>query len=431
MSFFFLDTIRNYFDLVKNPRAVENSGVKRKKLAFFRILIYNFKCSSQNLKLTTFGARFTLQEYYSFLRVNVPLVKGIFTMDNNIKNKQKNQQTNNDILIKCTDKKLKNPKFSDYIKAFITEKGLGRVVTCGDFLELLGDFEMENKKLHKASFCGNRFCPMCSWRMACKDSLQISILMEHLRKDENKEFIFLTLTTPNVTAEELEEEIKKYNKAFKKFMERKEIKAIVKGYIRKLEVTYQKEKYITKELWKRKKDYYLKKGLSIGDLEPNYNTYNPHFHIVIAVNKSYFNKPDLYISRERWLELWQLSTGDKTITQVDVRKAKLNDYKEVYELAKYSAKDSDYLVSRPVFEIFYKALKGKQVLVFSGLFKDAHKMYKLGELDCYKKQNDIEYVYKLYYNWYKNKYENTKCVELTDEENKKINKRLIDEIEVE
>ncbi|WP_349393575.1 protein rep, partial [Clostridium perfringens] len=85
----------------------------------------------------------------------------------------------------------------------------------------------------------------------------------------------------------------------------------VKGYIRKLEVTYQKEKYITKELWTRKKDYYKKRGLSIGDLEPNYDTYNPHFHIVITVNKSYFtNKTSkIYISRERWLELWQLSTG--------------------------------------------------------------------------------------------------------------------------
>ena len=122
---------------------------------------------------------------------------------------------------------------------------------------------------------------------------------------------------------------------------------------------------------------------------------------------------------------------DKTITQVDVRKAKSSNLKEVYELAKYSAKDTDYLVSRPVFETFYKALKGKQVLVFSGLFKEAHKMYKLGELDCYKKQNDIEYVYKLYYNWYKNEYENTKCVELTEEEKRKINKKLIDEIEIE
>lgn len=107
------------------------------------------------------------------------------------------------------------------------------------------------------------------------------------------------------------------------------------------------------------------------------------------------------------------------------------DYKEVYELAKYSAKDSDYLVSRPVFEAFYKALKGKQVLVFGGLFKDAHKMYKLGELDVYKKQNEIEYVYKLYYNWFKKEYENTRVIELTEDEKKQINKKLIDEIEVE
>lgn len=352
-------------------------------------------------------------------------------MDNDIKNVEKNQQTKNDILIKCTDKKLKNPKFSNYIQPLTTKKNIERIKGCGSFLELLGDLEMENKKIHTANFCGNRFCPMCSWRVSCKDSLEISILMEHLRKEENKEFIFLTLTTPNVLAEELEAEIKKYNKAFKKLMERKEVKTIVKGYIRKLEVTYQKEKYITKELWKRKKDYYEKMGLSIGNLEPNYDTYNPHFHVVIALNRSYFTDKNYYISRERWLELWQLSTGDKSITQVDVRKAKANNLKEIYELAKYSAKDSDYLVSRPVFETFYKALKGKQVLVFSGLFKDAHKMYKLGELDCYKKQSDIEYVYKLYYNWYKNEYENTKCIELTKEEKVKINKKLVNEIEIE
>ena len=351
-------------------------------------------------------------------------------MNNDIKNGVKNQQTKIDILDKCTDKKIKNPKFSNYIEPLISEKMFNLISDCGSFLEFLGDFEMENKKLHKGSFCKNRFCPMCSWRLACKDSLEISILMEHLRKEENKEFIFLTLTTPNVTAEELEEEIKKYNKAFKKLMERKEIKAVVKGYIRKLEVTYQKDKYITKELWEIKKDYYAKRGLAIGDLEPNYGTYNPHFHIVIAVNKSYFNQTTQYISRERWLELWQLSTGDKSITQVDIKKAKANNLKEVYELAKYSAKDSDYLVSRPVFETFYKSLKGKQVLVFSGLFKDAHKMYKLGELDIYKKQDDIEYVYMLYYNWYKNEYENTNCRELTEKEREKVNKNLLTHIEV-
>ena len=69
--------------------------------------------------------------------------------------------------------------------------------------------------------------------------------------EENKEFIFLTLTTPNVKGDSLEEEIKNYNKSFKKLMKRKEVKDIVKGYIRKLEVTYQKEQYINTETYKK------------------------------------------------------------------------------------------------------------------------------------------------------------------------------------
>ena len=352
------------------------------------------------------------------------------SMDN-YTDKEIKKQEEKTVLEKCKDKKIKNPKFSNYIEPLISKRMIELIKDCGSFLSFLGDFEMENTKLHKGSFCKNRFCPMCSWRLACKDSFEISILMEHLKKEENKEFIFLTLTTPNVKGDKLNEEIEEYNKAFKKLMQRKEIKNIVKGYIRKLEVTYQKEKYITKELWDKKKRYYKNKGLEIGDLEPNYDTYNPHFHIVIAVNKSYFKKSDLYISQERWLDLWQKATGNYSITQVDVRKAKANDKKEVYELAKYSAKDSDYLVSRPVFETFYKALKGKQTLTFNGLFSDAHKMYKRGELDMYKKQDEIQYVYMLYYNWHKKEYENTKIRELTEEEKIKINKKLIDEIEVE
>ncbi len=35
---------------MKNPRAVENSRVKKKNLAFSVIVFYNFKCSSSNYK---------------------------------------------------------------------------------------------------------------------------------------------------------------------------------------------------------------------------------------------------------------------------------------------------------------------------------------------------------------------------------------------
>lgn len=328
-------------------------------------------------------------------------------MNNNINKSEKNQQTKNNILQKCTSKKLKNPKFTSYIAPFISKTGKERCESCGDLTIFLADFEMKNKKLHKASFCGNRFCPMCSWRMSCKDSLKISILMEHLRKEENKEFIFLTLTAPNVKEDKLEEEIKHYNKSFKKLMGRKEVKSIVKGYIRKLEVTYNSDMS-----------------------SKSYDTYHPHFHVVIAVNKTYFKKSDLYINQQRWLELWQEATGNSSITQVDVRKSKSNNLKEVYELAKYSAKDTDYLVSRPVFNVFYRALKGKQFIVFSGLFKDANTMYENGELDCYKVRDEIEYVYMMCYQWKKREYENTSIRELTEEERKQFNKDLLDVIEV-
>lgn len=350
----------------------------------------------------------------------------MYTINNTRKAEKK--QT---ILSKCTEKKIKNPKFSDYIKPFISHTNLERINDCGSFIMLLSDMEMENLKLHKSNFCGNRFCPMCSWRLACKESLELSILMEHLRKEENKEFIFLTLTTPNVPGYELNQSIKNYNKSFKKLMERKEVKSIVKGYVRKLEVTYQKEEYITKELWKRKNKYYENKGLSIGDIEPNFNTYNPHFHVVISVNKSYFTDTKQYIKQERWLELWREVTGDDKITQVDVKKAKSNNYKEVYELAKYSAKDIDYLLNRDVFKTFYMALKGKQLIVYGGLFKDAHKMYKNGELDIYKEIDEIEYTYMLYYNWHKNNYENSRIRDLTPEEKEKINRQLIKDLDLE
>lgn len=350
--------------------------------------------------------------------------------NNNIKDEELKEKSK--LLVdKCTKKKKKNPKFSSYIEPLVSKKLSERIKECGDFLQMLSDLSLENSKLHTASFCGNRFCPMCSWRVACKDSLEISILMEHLRKEENKEFIFLTLTTPNVKGVYLDSSIKNYNKAFQRLMQRREVCNIAKGYIRKLEVTYQKEKLITKELWQRKKAYYQKRNLDIGDLEPNYDTYNPHFHVVLAVNRSYFTDKNYYISHDRWLELWQEATGDFSITQVDVRKAKSNDYKEVYELAKYSAKDTDYLVNREVFTFFYKALKGKQVLVYSGLFKEAHKMYQNGELDVYKQLDTIEYAYMVNYNWLKNKYDTAKIRALTEEEKQKFNKNLVNEIDCE
>src|SRR5699024_5792648 len=90
-----------------------------------------------------------------------------------------------------------------------------------------------------------------------KECNTFRIMMAYLKQEEKKEFIFLTLTAPNVPADELNDEIKHYNQSFQRLMQRKEVKQIVKGYARKLEITYNEER----------------------------DDYHPHFHVLIAVNK--------------------------------------------------------------------------------------------------------------------------------------------------
>ena len=72
--------------------------------------------------------------------------------------------------------------------------------------------------------------------------------------------------------------------------------------------------------------------------------------------------------------MWRKAKRDESITQVDVRKLELE--KGVAEISKYSAKDSDYLITQDVFDVMYKALKGRQIITYNGVFKESAKLYK-------------------------------------------------------
>nr|WP_324287276.1 protein rep [Listeria innocua] len=150
---------------------------------------------------------------------------------------------NQDIMVKSTKKKRKNGVLAYFMEKLVSENVVSEntlklIRECNTFMMMVADESMEKKKQHKGNTCKNRFCPICAWKKSRKDALALSVMMAYLKQEENKEFIFLTLTAPNVPAEELEDEIKDYNHSFKKLMERKEIKKIAKGYARKLEITY-------------------------------------------------------------------------------------------------------------------------------------------------------------------------------------------------
>jgi len=324
-----------------------------------------------------------------------------------------------------TPKKDLNRKAADYMEKHVSVKTINRFETCSSWFQHLTNKEMSVKRLHKTDACGNRFCPICTWKTAKKDAIKISVMMEAVKEIEDKEFLFLTLTAPNVSGEELRDEIDRFNKAVNRLFKRRNVERVVKGYIRKLEVTTDQEKLITEELYKRKKDYYDLRGLKVSDPNPTYNTYHPHMHIIVVVNKSYFNMPSEFISKAEWLEMWRGCMKDNSITQVDAKKVRSTESgnsKAVLEIAKYSAKGSDLYRSEAVFDTFYMALKRRQLIVYSGMMKDYAKKFKNGDLDRFKKMNDDEYTHLLQSVWKGSTYD-SKLRELTQEEMELYNER--------
>lgn len=262
----------------------------------------------------------------------------------------------------------------------LTFSSENKIKNCSTFMEFLYTENFEKRKLLTNNSCSNRFCPICAKNKSVKDAIAMKIISNYV-KSLKRAFIFVTLTAPNCKGKDLKEEIKKYNDAFNLMFKRKEF-SFVKGFVRKLEVTYNQEK----------------------------DTYHPHFHVLVSVVPSYFKDKNQYMSRNKWLKNWQEVMNDFSITQVDVRRVKENKNgvdNSILELTKYIAKDSNYLISVDVFKNFYLGLKGKRVFSFGGDFKKARQLFKNGELEEFYDEDSEEWIYfiKSVWNFVKNKYD--------------------------
>ena len=319
-----------------------------------------------------------------------------------IKEKECQEEFEEDVLVRTAAKKFNNGILAKMIEGKVSETTRLAIINCNHFMMFHADKDLEKRKLVLTNSCNNRFCPICAWRKAAKYSLKHLIMFKKLIEMQKYEFIFVTLTSPNVTAERLEEEIRDYAKAFNRFVLFKEFQKINLGYIRKLEITYNSE----------------------------INTYHPHYHLILCVNKSYFTSRD-YIKHEKWLDMWRLSKRDNNIENVDVRKVKDSDEDNVYaEISKYTSKDSDYIKGKKIFGFFYDSLKGRQVITYNKIFKELAKKYDTGELDYLKDIDETKYVYRVIYKWYQDHYEELSITELTKEEINNMN-NLIDKIDIE
>lgn len=272
----------------------------------------------------------------------------------------------------------------------------------------------ENNRLIDANFCRDRLCPMCNWRRGMKAFTQMNEVMKVIENDY--QFLFLTLTVPNCSGTELNKTIDNLLKSFKKLTNYKKFKVATKGYFRALEITHDIEPKITTKMYYGKKHkFYKRNGWTIGDPNPTYDTYHPHFHIILAMDKKYFTNGD-YIKQAEFREMWQRATKNPNITQVYITKIRSDEEyenkkalqnssakevtvvnkndinsiscrKAVTEVTKYTVKCGDFLVEddeemtdRTV-KTLSEALKGRRLMAWAGIFEEVRNQLGLEDVE--------------------------------------------------
>jgi plasmid rolling circle replication initiator protein Rep len=286
-----------------------------------------------------------------------------------------------------------------------------RLAFCAHYLIFKLYTETGEREFVSGQFCKVRMCPICAMRRSEKVFGQVGRIMSYIEKEpeyKNLKYIFVTLTMRNMPGNELSGALDKLFYGFKKMCERKEFKKLSLGWFRALEVTHNWEK----------------------------DTYHPHLHMIIAVDKRYFSEYENYLNHNAWMSLWRSCMQldyDPWVHVEKVRKnKKIRPHKSdrpgnvVAELAKYTLKDSDYMIlwvdrgngykehlydiedesyKREMYEkmarvvsVLDPALHKRRLAAFGGIFKKIHKILDLddpieGDLDEIESEEDAGLSY--------------------------------------
>lgn len=282
------------------------------------------------------------------------------------------------------EKKNKSLLVSDSFQRLGKFKRSVKIRECGTFLEFK-QYADNTLKLHLANFCKARLCPMCAWRRSLKIYGQLSQIIQQVQKMGNYDFLFMTLTVKNCGECELYDVIDEMLKGYAKLFKKPVIKKAFLGAYRALEVTH-----------------------NVDEKSKSYDTFHPHFHIILAVNKSYFDSRD-YLSTSALSDIWKSCIKADYSPIVDIRKIKTDNFKgiehAVAETAKYTVKDADYILEQPemmdkTIWVLDDALSGRRLVSYRGIFKQAAEILKLddaidGDLIHVGDENGIDEAYKI------------------------------------
>lgn len=211
-------------------------------------------------------------------------------------------------------------------------------------------------QLHTAWFCRVRLCPVCQWRRSLKIYGQATQVIEAIDRDAPNKYawIMLTLTVRNVPGDALSCALDDMAASWHRLLKLDAWNHVVLGTMRSTEVTH---------------------NLDLSS--PNYNTYHPHYHVLLCVRKSYF-RSRYYLSKNAWASLWQRAARLPYKPQIWVTRVRGDSAAALAEVAKYASKPGDYVLPddldmmQSTVQILDTALHRRRLLAWTGILKSMH-----------------------------------------------------------
>ena len=337
---------------------------------------------------------------------------------------------------KLTNLKKSSVKMSKLLFDIDKKKAL-RMVECAKILLFKNFEQIGYRKLFKAFMCKILLCPFCMTRKSILIGNNLYKVLQFGADEKKLEYIHLTLALRNCKINELQDTVELMLKSFKKLIKRDIFQerrgGTIKGWFRNLEITFNREE----------------------------KTFHPHFHVVLAVEKSYFFKetnPDGYLTQERALQMWKECLGVDYLPTVDLRKVyyldengnkiiKFDDdgeglKKAVEEASKYITKALDLLsiedekLQKKVIRSMLQALSYRRLFAYGGILKNIRAELKLQDEEKSNLINlgddeidttGMEYFVEVYKWCQDNGGQYQKFMELSEGEYKKFEKSMQDE----
>lgn len=266
-------------------------------------------------------------------------------------------------------KRRSNETIMPWMRKHLTDASYTDMLHCGDYLVMLEDETRTKRKLDTGYFCRQRLCSGCAWRSAVKSAQCVSAIAAKLIED-GRIMLMATLTVPNVPAEKLRATIQHLGRSWLRLLKRQRYAAWTDN-VRKVEITYNADR----------------------------DDYHPHLHIVIFVPRGYF-RGGKYISQAQLLQDWREVTGQPEITQVDIRRCyDKGTSNAILEVAKYSAKASEYTLNEDVCDTMYAALHHTRTMTYAGQCKALREEYQRGRLRQYEELDATKYTMRVVYVW--------------------------------